>query len=273
MMNKRTLHMAFATVVAMGMVVPQATSLTIVRNFGGGTASNTAGGGTLQTIFNAAADCWEAAILDTHTVSLNYSWAALGGGTLGVHQLVSQGGVPHRETAATIRFDQSTAWFTDATPLAIEEYNTYTETTANLGGGNMIVGRNATGATGSALGRFDLFTVALHEIGHSLGLSGANTAFQAENGNGQINITGPRPFAGAAINTVSGAHLNLSNALMFPSVSPSERNLFSHADILANAQISQFTNLNLNAHPVPEPASMVALALGVGAFLRRRKAA
>ena len=62
--------------------------LMIIRNFTGGSApGNAAGGGDLINIFNAAADLWEQAIQDNHTVTINYSWANLGGGTLGVHSL------------------------------------------------------------------------------------------------------------------------------------------------------------------------------------------
>ena len=131
----------------------------------------------------------------------------------------------------------------------------------------MNVGRVYTGATGNASGRYDLLSVAMHEIGHSLGLSSANNSFVAGNGDLDVDVTSPRPFSGAAIPTVSGAHLNLANALMFPSVSTGRRNLITDADVIANMEISQFTQYN----PVPEPASMVALGVGALAVIRRRR--
>ena len=252
----------------------QASALTIVRNFGGGTASgNQAGGGDFQALFNAAADMWEAAINDAHVVTLTYSWANLGSGTLGLHTMGTQGGSPHRETSGTIQFANaaSVGWFMDSTPTGNTEYTNFNETFQNLGGGSMQTGRVYTGATGNASGRTDMLSVMLHEIGHSLGLSSANTAFQAGNGDLDVDVTSPRPFAGASIQTVSGAHINLSTSLMFPSIGTNLRRLISDADLVANAEISQFTSINLNA--VPEPTTMVVAGLGLAALIRRNRKA
>ncbi len=273
---------ALAVGTAVLCFAPEARAITIVRNFvaqggsfpGGGVAGGAgsiAGGGDMVSVFNAAANFWESAIQDTHTVTLNYGWQSLTGGTLGVHNLLSQGGTPHRETAGNIRFDNDagTAWFADSTPYENSEYGTFNEIFADLGGGVMNIGRVHSGPTGSAVNRYDLLTVAMHEIAHALGLSSANTAFIAENGDLDVDVQAPRPYAGASIPTISGAHLNLTNSLMYPSVSTNSRKHISAADIIANAEISNFTDLNLN--PVPEPASMLALGLGIAAVVARRR--
>lgn len=236
-------------------------------------APATVGGGNLVDIFNAAADLWELALLSPHSLTIEFGWQALGGSTLGVHSLIAQGGSPNRETFAVVRFDSdgSSSFFADPTPRDNSEYGTFTAYNADLGGGLMNVGRVWTGATGFAAGSIDLLSVALHEIGHALGLASANASFQAENVDLDVDLQGPRPFAGAAIPTVSGAHLNLVYALMYPSVSPSRRNWISAADILANAEIGEFDSLNLDPNFVPEPATALLTMTGLALLYRRRR--
>lgn len=261
-----------------------ADAIIIIRDFippgdtfpgGAGTAGSAsgfqAGGGNLQAVFSAAADYWESALQDTHTVEIHFGWQSLGGGTLASHRLLAQGGSPNRETHALVRFDNdsSTNWFTDLTPFDSSEYTTFTEYTSNLGGGTMIIGREYTGATGFAASRHDMMAVALHEVAHALGMSAANTSFQAENADGDIDIRAPLPFTGASISTIRGAHLDLSHTNLFWSISSGRRRMLTHADILANAEISKFTQLNLD--PVPEPATMIALGIGVSALVARRR--
>jgi len=265
---------------ALAVASADASAITIVRNFlGAGAAPTTVGGGNFQTIFNVAADWWEAAILDVHTVTISYDWGAQGGGTLAAHSLLTQGGTPNRETSGRIIFDNdgSTSWFLDPTPLQNEEYSTFTRTTQNLGGGVMNIGRVWTGASGNALGNYDLLSTMIHEIGHSLGLSAANTAFQTEAGtNGRdVDVTAPRQFAGSSIPLDSTtAHIDLPTTLMWPFATLSGRVYISDADTLANCQISQFTNCVLDPQlSVPEPGTLglLAASLGVLGMAARRK--
>ena len=112
-----------------GNAIPGTTSV------GQAAPGTTAGGGLLQDIFTAAADFRNAYSAtrshnaQTATNGLNYGWVNLVG-ALATHNLVSQGGAPHREIEGSIRFDgdNSTFWFLDPTPYADEEYLTLIET-------------------------------------------------------------------------------------------------------------------------------------------------
>ena len=225
--------------------------VTIIRNFNGGSPpASFTGTGNLQAVFNAACDWWEAALITSpYTLTLDYQWGPFGGGTLAAHSLVAQGGTPHRETAGSITFDNdgSTNWFIDATPCDPSEYTTFTTNTSNYGGGLLIDENVWTGATGPALGQFDLFRTALHEVGHALGLSSANTAFQAERVDNDVDVTAPRPFPGSSLPLSStSAHMAVGSMLMCGGcATQSQRRYPSEGDLLANAQISQMSGINM----------------------------
>ncbi len=265
-----------------------ALALNIEGNFvGGQQLGPSIGAGSIVDIFRAAADTWELAIRDDFTVTFDFGWGAEPGGT---HTLLAQGGTPNRETHGLILVNPQVfadgsfaTLFLDPTPTQNEEFANYSERTQDLGGGPVNVERRFSAPLGDPSVLFqDLFTMLAHEIGHGLGISNANASFIAESGDGNITVTEPLPFAGTTIPLASNifgvtSHIDLSGEVgpLMGGWGSNDRLLPSSIDILANAQLSGFRELNLDLQPVPEPGTLLLLGsglagLGACAWRRRR---
>lgn len=233
--------------------------------------SNMIGGGNLADIVGAAAAFWQNAYRapgDAWVLNLQYEWAALPGRN-GQFHLTDQGGSPHRIISGLIQFDNSAVrFFADPTPFDNSEYTQFHETTWDTPFGMLNSGRQYSGATGDAAIGTDLLTIAIHEMGHALGLSAENTASPDD-----IVVSPPRPFAGLTIPTFGRDHLELlPNAVMGQTIfGAGERTQLSGVDILANAQISLFDNPDLN--PIPEPGSLALAAIGLAGIAMNTRSA
>jgi hypothetical protein len=267
---KATRKFFLTTLVIVTLHAPAASALTVVTHYiGGNSPSNTAGAGSLTDIVNAAARMWESAYADPSVITLYFGWAPVG--DAGTHTIIEQGGTPNREVVGMILFDNTGAvsFFLDPTPYASEEYRRRTEESQDMGAGLINVSRLYNNPVGNAAGRTDLLSVALHEIGHAMGMSMANLAFLQNIREGGIGIMADLPFAGTYIPLASNkagftSHfdaLEVSYGSIMAGICGDERRLPSALDILANAQVSGFRLVNLNA---PEFPSRPSAPQGVG---------
>jgi hypothetical protein len=222
-------------------------------------------GAQLTAIMQHVEATYEDIFETAHTITISYWYQSLGAGVLGGHGLVSQSG--GRETAGEIAFDPAAAgagWFFDPTPADNSEFTVQQLRWRDLSNGQRTGAFNfgadipqtfEVGFSGSDNGsdpavasRFDLLSVALHETGHALGMSAANTSTVAQTNDGDydfasVNVFGKTLAAEHATGSIS--HLDMFSSLMFPGMAPATRVLPSHTDLLSMAAAHSYTQLDL----------------------------
>ena len=283
--NRTRAAAAIAAVIA--AAAPTTYALNITLNFDSANSETPAFDPTaaaLTGIMTAAAAHWEDIVpVSSHNITINYRYETRSGSTLADMETLNTNGT-NRVTEGLIRFDTTdiggvgAAWYLDPTPTEDSEFDMEQTFYGDLTATNQDDWFNGSppdqlevgyqgfvnGSDPSATGNIDALSVALHEIGHALGLTGAIPNHFAEVADGDYD-TDPRMLSGTSIGVetfsiTNTAHLDNGNALMFPITTFSRRTRPSTADVIAADTLSDWAAINLRRKEVVAGPNTPAVA-------------
>ncbi len=244
--------------------------------------SNSVKKAAFENVIRAAANRWEHAFAgSTEDLSLNVnvSWFSYGGTTLAKGGSSWPGTPDYPILNSSLKWDNdgSSDFYVDLSPYDTNEWDKHTNRSMDFGGGDINVERVSYEANSTAArNNTDLYSVALHELGHTLGVLGGNNAYPKYadlysdgdldldlSDGSQIPITSDKYHTNIKIGHPSFSFFKYGPNALAPYVITGIRQDLTEADIRVIADVHGFDNVNYL--PIPEPSATGLLAIaGLG---------
>ncbi len=291
-------HVLTGTILASALSSAQAATIVpdfvAAYNFGGGLGNQTAG---VIADVNAAIGYWNSVLpTPTHTLTIDIRLANLGNDNNAGNTVYTTKDAQGRVNRARLDFNSNTQlWWFDPSPDNSSEFtlsSTYLNKNPNTPD-TTLSGCQGPATLAAAQGKWDFLSVAIHEIGHALGIGfngtdPANfTLYSTEVADGDIDIDAAFSglYSGAILPVldipVTGSHYNGTasagdfnlTTMATPGWGRGTRALITDLDTLGIASVYDFAqnDVVLTHALVPEPSSFTLAAFGVLALLRRRR--